>query len=774
MESIDSSYTPSTIRGSSHKVLKVFRQHISSKIEPEIYSDWARKPGRKRKTESQQTRFVVATTAALYVCKPGVITSVKIAQTFPWIAIKEFAADDETHRVSITFSTGSIVLVFDDILTVVEKIVSYLRSILPLYFPIKYELPPEFGQTIPLPSARVQIVDIYISKCKEIGQMVDATSISLLRQEMRMLKPFVIDRSVLNENQTEAMSTALMYSPLIKVAKIGGKNFNQLFSRAGSIISLNMGIQDLEIFKFKSSTPQFEYFIRMMQRSAVSKLSFTNVTIDNNMAKFLAQNLVTLPVSALSFDKCHFGKHILDQIYSQVKIILSSISNVDQNSKSNKSPSKSSSNHKNSESNTVDPHEDHKNANFKELSVNNDIIASSTQITKLVRICCSYSLTSIVLVECQLDISEFFKELNNASINCPIALTLIDLSGNRCSPSYTGLYNLPTTLETLRLKRTVWEGKSLLTFMKKQMYMSMVEVDLSRAYFNANSQVTEFSVGLPEEPPSTSIRSLRWDNNPIFVKLLNYLSRLKFLQSLTLNNCQLPTNESGKNLLSALAGLVSRTNLQRFSINKTMKQHGNKLMLALKDTLSQHQTLTRLDLSENEIGDDGLTILKDIVTVNTRISRISFDSCKVTVYSSLVSFLSYVAQLPYLTTVSKPRKEMKRLSEQYGKRVAKEIKAAWARVLEKKAGAQENQHDDSATDCSLSTTSALISSATNEVSTVVRQPLDASWDIQIGAPYDNAVNEWDALEQKFSFASLTGISAIKTVSSDNLIDFEAI
>ena len=736
-------YVPLTIRGSSNKILKAFYQHIVKKIEPEIYSDWARKPGKKRRTESQQMRFVVATTAAFYVCKPGVITSVKIAQSFPWISIKSFSVDVDTHELEITFSEGSILVIIDDIISFTAKIFSYLRSILPLYFPIQVSLPPELGRIAQIPSTRVQIVDLYISQCKAMGQAIDLTAISILRHDMRKMKPFVINKQLLNDNQVEAMCVALMYSPLIKTAKLGGKNFAQLFSKAGHIISLNMGIQDLELFKHKPAAAQFEYFIKMMQRSSMQSLTLNDIKIDTTMSEFLAQNLPTLPISSLTLDFCQFGKYILNAFYKKINTKLS---------------------------------------NLKELVVKNDLINSKAQVPKIIKLCKTSGITTLVLVEMQIDIADFFKELSSSAAD--VKLMTIDLSSNLCTSSYNASYTMPTTLDSLILRKTTWDGNSLITFLSKQVYLSMIQLDLSRADLT-EEQIVSLINYLPDDPPSPSIRSFRWDNNPIFPKMLNFLSKLRFLQILTINNCYIPSKKLIKNsshliklqsnsLIGELVNLVGCTNIQRLSINGTMKHYKSELMLKLKDVLFQHQTLSRLDVCDNKIGDDGIKILKDVVTINTRITDISFDGCEVDDYTTLTSFLLYAAQLPHLKNISKPRNEMIRLAEQHDRRVAKELKAAYAKVLEKHESMLERGREDSGTE--QSTTSALISSAANETSVDVEIPtkmtyLEADWSMEVQLQYDGSFAEWEQLRNKYSFASLTGITAFEP-STDDLIDFE--
>lgn len=898
-------FTPSTIRGSSNKILKAFYQHINTKIEFIIYSDWARKPGKKRRTESQQTRFVVVTTSSLYVCKPGVITSVKIAQLFHWITIKSFSVDSDTHEVTFCFNGSStaiisqsansnsddggpniktprkiigsksslsninetnrstIVLIFDDYAKFTEKCVSYLRSILPVYYPLKILIPHElFNSTNPIPSTPSQIVDLYVSQCKALNENIDVTDANMMRHDMRHNKPFVIDRSFHNENQIDALCKALMYSPLVKKARIGGKNFDQLFSKIGQIISLNMGLQELEIFRCKMTTAmksQFEYFLRMMHRSSIQSLIFTEVPLDGKNSELLANHLSSTHINSLTFDDCQFGKNILPLFHRAIREASSSKNKANSKNedsdttkdqispklKQNMKPTQSQISDFNNDSESSDSSKDigsgyysdsysfNEDPNFNndfastygcqnfqvhDLTIKNDMLVSLPIVNEIINLCVLSSLTNLVLVDCQLDITNFFESMteslnicNNNNISEPIKLISVDISRNKCSASFTGEYGLPRKLEELRMRKIIWEGDSLISFLKNQKYLSMIDLDLSKGQLS-DSQITNLMKKIPQKPASVLIRSFRWNGNPISIKFLEYLTELKYLQIVSLNNCIIAANEK-ESILPSLANLISRANLQWLSIDKTMQPFGSKTLFALKDVLCHHQTIKRIDICENSIGDDGLEILKEIVTLNTKISHISFDGCDVSNYAYLISFLSYIAQLSYLTAIGKPKKEMRRLSEKFGSKVKKELRTAWEKITEKhqskiisngksfyKADSlNENTAEDegqikltasrASTDIS-STTSAFISSAANDSSTsnggqesdtsglankAEITLLDASWDIRIGIYDDGDELEWEQMRYRYSFANLTGLEVLRPTNTDNdLIQFETV
>lgn len=855
-------YVPSTIRGSSDKILKAFHQHINKNTEITIYSDWARKPGKNRKTDSQQTRFVVITTAALYVCKPGVITSVKISETYPWIAIRTINVNLDTHTINFLFTNipslaalpddaqikdgvddvnimpksrrssvnittlgegHLITLIIDNIVQFTEKCVSHLKSLLPLYYPLKLAIPQELLNSIKTtPSKPIQIVDLYVSQCIFLNDNADTADVTLMRQDIQRLKPFKIDRSVKKDNQVDAMCTALMYSPLIKKARIGGKNFNQLFSKLGHIISLNMGLQELEIFKYKISTsvkPQFDYFLRMLHRSSIKNLFFHDISIDSNNSELLIDNLSTLHLHSLCFKNSQFGRNILNQFYDFITNLNQSTVNaktVKKKTKERKSSMPNFADFENesdtsklsksqSEQNLFAFSEIHDKFDMNEFAIEQDDLSNPFQVNQLITLCLFSSLTTLVLVDCQMDIQNFFESVSNAmhhcaqnNVNDPLRLVSIDLSKNKCSASFTGDYQLPVHIETLKIQKISWEGESLVTFLTKQQFMSWIDLDISKCDLNER----QFTSLVFSQPGSLSVRSFIWDGNPLFVQFIRFLTEFKYLQILSINNCLILKKEK-QTIIPALATLVSKTNLQSLSIDETFKSMKSQSITGLREVLCQHQTITKIDISDNEIGEAGLAVLKDIVTLNTRISRISFDGCGVDHYSSLVDFISYIAKLPYLTTIGQPKKEFKRLVEQYGKKVDKELNAAWSQVLEKhpevlsihgkKYATADSNSDVSCDDLLIdrtsadlsSTTSAFISSAANDSSTSNKadfEPqiskraeialLNTSWDIQFDLPIDDGSNEWDQLKNQYSFEKLTGLEALRPKSNDkDLIEF---
>ena len=198
-------------------------------------------------------------------------------------------------------------------------------------------------------------------------------------------------------------------------------------------------------------------------------------------------------------------------------------------------------------------------------------------------------------------------------------------------------------------------------------------------------------------------------------------------------------------------------------------------MISLKDALSEHPTLTHLNIDDNSISDEGLLILKDILSANPRIKSLSFDGCEVKNYQTLISFLHFLSQLPYLKQISKPKVEIARFAETNGKKISREIKTAWE-AIDGNNSQSDRKYADESSSCRSSNSlvsSNLISVSTADINDVYipMTHLQVEWESGLEIPYDNSVNEWSALKQKYSYANVTGIEMLNSSNDKSKADF---
>lgn len=729
-------FVPSSVRAMSLKVSKSFAQHVNLKIEPTIYSDWCKKPNSKKKSESSQIRFCVITPAAFYVCKLRHISTIKISQIFPWISIKSFKSNLTTHEVFLEFADDSIQLIFTNVNQFVTRALSYLKSILPPYFPVEYSITPELDSEIESTRPKLsQVADLFISKCKALKENVDPNFILNLKHTVKSKKTFIIDGSQLNELKVDAMCSAILNFPYIRKVKFGGKNFDRLYQKASIIISKNDAIKKIEIFKYRSDH-KFIEFINKLKTCHIISLVFTEVSFTLEMSTILIKGLSSMNLEKLTFSGCQFNKFILPEFDNDL------------------------------------------NCSITKLTIQNDTF-NPKEIRHFFLICLSTNITNLVLTDSNIDIKLFFDLLKpNKSA---FKVTKLDLSGNLCSSNYTDMVSIPERIKTLILQRITWEKDSLLTFLSKQVFLDEIELDLTRAYL-VNDQVSNILAHFPEMPPSTNVIKFTWNSNPFFIKLLNYLSNCTKLQYLNLDNCIIPIvdkkidrfNEK-KHILQSLSKLISSLHLKKLSIKSTMRDFSTNFMITLKDALSENQTLTGLNIDDNAIGEEGLLILKDILTSNPRIKSLSFDGCEVRNYQSLISFLNFLSQLPYTKQISRPQIEITRFAESNGKKISREIKTAWEAIDGNSSASNRKFYDESS---SCRSSNSLLSSNLISISTIdLNEPcipmthLSVEWESGFDIPYDNSVNEWSTLKQKYSYSNITGIDFLDHSNENSKVDF---
>ena len=684
---------------------------VPQKIEPYLFYGF----GEQAAKRATKHKFCVGTTACLYVCKAGLVSAMKIAHRYPWISVQSVAADETTGLVTVAFAAGTVRLAFPNCVSIASKIVAHLRSLLPDYHPVTYDVPPSV-EMVEGTIGKMQLVDLYVSECYLLDCALDPRFVHALRKMLHREKVVRVDRAETSDANCHAMSAALVYAEQVKSIALGGKGFGKLWQRLARIVDVNQGIGSVSVFGYRKAK-HFEGFVDGLTRSAVKSLSFKEVEFDSDMEAEFTGKLAETPVSVLQFQQCEFKKGSLCAAVSTG--FLGTAGCMD---------------------------------HIRKFVLANDYV-DPNYVACLIPILMGSVIEDMSVIDCQMNLQLFF-DLFSASASS-LNICALDVSGNFCPQGFTGDYSMPSTLNMLTLKRVRWEGNSLLTFLSKQTYMSMIEIDLSGAILD-DDQVMQLVNEIPETPPTPSIKVMYWDSNPLCRRILEFFSEFKYLQGLTISHCYYPAHEKKKGILQGLLALLSKTNIQKLYIAESLKDFKDTAIRSLKDILSKHPTLCKLDISKNALGDMGLAALKDILKVNTRFTRLVFDEEGLSSPEVLIDFLEFVASVMYLRNISRPRLEMARLGEQFGRIKAHEMKVAWMKVAERKI---PHMRGISASTTDFSNTSALVttSDTVSTTTSMASQHLEANWDVYIEVDFDGGVREWDALKQEFSYAQITGV-----------------
>jgi hypothetical protein len=218
---------------------------------------------------------------------------------------------------------------------------------------------------------------------------------------------------------------------------------------------------------------------------------------------------------------------------------------------------------------------------------------------------------------------------------------------------------------------------------------------------------------------------------------------------------------------------LGKSTIQQFSVVKTLSPFKGKWLSQMKNLLAGHRTLNGLDVSSNALGDEGLKILLEILRANRRISWVGFDGIDVGSPRDFISALDEVMGMPNIEKVKKPKREIRRLAEKFGRKVERELKDVWARgasrMRQNRRGGGANREMDS-TDDSTDVSTFGPSDASLAPKTPAGQSLQASWDVQLDSPFADAEAEWAELDRQYSYEKITGVAApVKPVAATKFI-----
>lgn len=380
-------------------------------------------------------------------------------------------------------------------------------------------------------------------------------------------------------------------------------------------------------------------------------------------------------------------------------------------------------------------------------------------IPKLINFISTSKITAMNFRNMGVDISSVFKELLS-----DFQIMSLNLSENYCSTNLKDNYQFSTTLSKLNLSKVKWEGDTLITFLTNQVFTSAMYLNLSYFILQDNCHV-EILKKLTSIPPTPMISKLKWNGNILTPNFFEYISNYSFLEEVTFNYCTIPNHYSQK-VFESMKNFLQYSNITRLSIVGTLQKYQPYVLEFLSERLIQQKTLIKLNISENQIGEDGLQILEKIILNNSSLLYVYFDDNNITDHNALVRFFHNLQKSSHLIFLSKPKRDIARMTANSPKSVKKQISDAFSLLSAKM---QENSKDlEINQDNALNT--AFQSRIVQQLSDV--QTPFISWDVNIEMPYERRDAEWDALRDEFSISSLTGIPSVcNSYSANNLLIF---
>lgn len=678
-------------------------------------------------------RIAIATTAALYICN----SAGRISAKFPWFGMKsiKFAFDkDNSGMLTVESVSGSFKGLFKDSGEFAISIASYVKSLLPEQdFRCIFPADTKFRET---ETWSDQTVQLYISQCYAIDKMPDADLVALLRSLQKTYKGIKIDKARLKSDQhVSALLAIVPYAKYVTRLELCGKGVGDAWARAGDIVRMNQNIRELTMSAIKKKKETFPMFVSGLRESNVSCLKLRETQIEESMLTEFMMN-VGPRLSDVEFQKVTMKKGSFSSLFA---------------------------------TKCIEPAMGTFVRRINKLSFIR-IPIETRRVSAFVKLLEDGQLTRMSLIECDINVTRFMKEVGMFSPdNENIKIAQLDLSGNRCSAAYTGDYNVPSSLSFLKLARIKWEGESLFNVLARQKYRStQITVDLSQAVVDSK-QMAQVVNQLPDEPPHEGIRGFLWNGNALSKSLLGYLAKLKYLQVLSISHCTCSGRETVEDVVAGVCGILRVIHLKKLYIAGSLKRLKDKAMTPFYVVLREHSTMAELDVSGNNIGDNGLNQLMNIVKDSgTHIEVLEFDDCNATM-AGMCNFLRQISTLHWLHGIVRPRREFVRLSEKTPKR-APELREAWELVAKRKAdterpgGLDYTETDNVVTDITDITSSAIIT----------QQPLEVTWDVNFdnlrGGSFD--VSEWEAMRNAYAYVAISGAGALYPREDiDNLVDF---
>lgn len=697
-----------------------FTQLLNSKNDTSIQYGWIKKISHRG---NQESRFTVATKSALFVCKSsGIIRTLRIAHIYAWVDLTSVKVESKTNFSFAFGSNDTVSFAYDDAVHFITPILAHLKILLPPEHPITYDLPKELkiDQHSPRPS---QFLHLFISSCRSINVPINEGLCSKFRKSLYQhnLLTFIHNGNY-DAKIIHAFNRALSMTRKTPNVIIGGLNFPELYLSLSTILQENKSIYELTIQNYRLPNG-FSQFINSLQLSKLNSLTFEYVQFSDEMVQYLTQN-IPINFNCLTFINSNFDSSQFKEFDTLFK------------------------------------------RDIKQIKIcKDDQPMPFDVIPDFFKVSVQSQLKTLSLSYMNIDIATIFTLLNGVDMQ----LEKLDLSGNFCSSIFTGKYNISSSLSTLNLKSVQWEENTFIMFLGLQVFTSQVSINLSRASFQGDK--FEVFKELPESPPTPMISKLKWNHNPISTRILLYIEKYTFLDDASFNECEVPEKD---NILDGFAHFLEKTHLTRFSIVGTLKKFKTQMMFALRSPLMFHPNLSRLNISDNEIGDEGLPILRDVILQSESIVQVWFDSSGIQQPMSLIQFLNEISS-SHLLHLSKPRNDFHHLFSKSSKNIQKELKDAWQNIESK---IQKNKDIVGANNLSETSMNSNLNSAFMDSNSIMDTGLatsvEVSWEMAIDLGYDGSESTWNQLKNEYSVSAITGIQDTKAKEDNqiNLIEFD--
>ena len=705
------------------KALQLFKLVVNTKLEPVITYDWIAKINSKRKFDE---RFFTATYSGFYLSTVNIIKTLKISRMYSWLDLSSIETSTEQNLAVFQFRVKNnpvVELYCADVNKFLEPVFNYLLQFLPNHHPAHDKIPKYFEiKPIPLHS---HFVSMYASACHSMQIVINEETTNYIYSVLSSNGTFEIDKKKYDDAQFRVILLALKYSKNLPDIKFIGSTIKQLWNTVSGVISKSAEFQHITLSDY-SKGDNFDEFCDAIKSSKLDSIEFEKIAFSKEMVTLLINTIPESSLTDISFNNCNFAENLSLFFFDSVN-------------------------------NNPEIYQ-----RIQSFSITRDSeIARPEFFADLINFYFLSQISNLELSYCNVDISQVFK------IICDTKLPLLslNLSGNYCSADYLGDTIFPETLYEFDLGCVEWKGNSLSAFLSNSPFKSAVDLNLSKCNLDTDSW-NQLFYSLPPPQQSPMIVKFNWSGNPLPEQFLTYLLTMPCLHELILKNCHI----NDPSTLKQLGHVIQELPITRLDIKKCIKQHPEYLS-DLKKYLIRAKQLQTLDVSNNSIGNDGISILLEISLQSESLTSISFDKSEVTDPSRLIELFNTLKGIPRIRKVSKPRHDMEVLSE--NKKTYPDLKAAWTRLLD--AIRQRHEDDDDVEiDFSIANSSTHQSIGGSSPSNATKQGalLNASWDIEEENNFPISQEDWANLQEQFSYSTITGITMPHPPDGTDLIMFD--
>ena len=724
----------------SQKALSAFVQMVNPKIEPLIHGIWIKKITTKGKEEP---RFLAATNAALYVCKPATFSKcIKISQTYGWTKLVSVQSGVNNLTVFIfRDQKHPLRCVIDDPDSFVKKLFEIVRTILPEGHPAT------FGEWEGVAVRRrpTQFLDLFLSECHSAGISPNQSFLLNLRSSLRQKHTLCIDSSFEQRWLGPALR-ALALAEGVKRFEVHGRNDFELFTALVPCIVQNSELKSVAVCDCQSMKGLSAFVDACRTAQKLKVLTFRRVAFKQNIMDELVEKITATSIRKLAFIKCGNDPNLFQRMWEMPDRF----------------------------------------TNLRKLEFSGcKIRASAVAVLESICVFCNQSrLVSLSLAKTGIDIPNFLTILSRKTV----CLKSLDLSGNDFGVSVTE-YTIPASVEVLNLSKVTWNPGAFAGFFGQDHILgTTISVDLS--YIKAKPQKQEQMLSeISSVTPSRTFTSVIWNGNVLTAEFITFLEKFPQLKSLSLDNC-LIVNDDMVQVMESLSTLISKEDLWSLSVAYTFA-HSKSMLNYLRESLVNARSLKKLDVSGNAIGGPGLHILQSIILESESLAEIAFDDSNIPRLSLLSEFVTALLDCPRAVHLSKPKTDIGRLCQKCSRAERKGIRELWSRLIAKEeaSGATRRMTEDfssllSIVHLSSGTSGTSFSSAMNtsslagdyedgealiDVNPITNQ--QTSWDLQIDLPCECDFGEWMRLKHNFSIRTLVGMGSDKSQPIDDPFRF---